>query len=231
MTFGIVVVAAGLGTRLGAHLPKALVPVAGRPLLWYAVHAALQAAPAAVVVAAPPTHLDETLAVTEPLSRSHGSCVHVVPGGVERGDSVLAGVRWLPEQCDVVLVHDAARAFAPAALFTRVAAAVTEDVPGVVPGLPVVDTVKSIDARGLVLSTPDRAGLRLVQTPQGFRREVLLAAHAAHGSLATDDAGLLERLGVPVLVVEGDPAAYKVTTAADLARAEAEQRAVAARPR
>ncbi len=207
---------------MGANLPKAFVTVAGRPLLWYAADAALRARPDAVVVAAPAAHLDQALAILEPLSRHHAIPVQVVPGGAERGDSVLAALRWLPDGCDVVLVHDAARAFAPAALFQRVAAAVSARVPGVVPGLSVVDTVKAVDADGLVTSTPDRASLRVVQTPQGFRRDVLVEAHARHGSVATDDAGLVERLGLPVLVVDGDPAAYKITTPADLARAEAQ---------
>jgi 2-C-methyl-D-erythritol 4-phosphate cytidylyltransferase len=97
---------------------------------------------------------------------------------------------------------------------------VSEAVPAVVPVLPVVDTVKVVDADGLVVSTPDRATLRIVQTPQGFRRDVLLAAHAAHGSLATDDAGLVELLGLRVGTVPGDPVALKVTTPEDLAYAE-----------
>lgn len=220
MSVGVVIVAAGSGSRLGASVPKAFVLVGGRPLLEYAVRAALSACPAAVVVAAPASHVDEALDLVEPLSREHGIPVQVVPGGAERGDSVLAGVRWLPEACDVVLVHDAARAFTPSAVFERVAAAVTEAAPAVVPVMPVVDTVKVVDAEGFVVSTPGRAALRIVQTPQGFRRDVLLAAHAAHGSLATDDAGLVELLGLRVGTVPGDPAAYKITSPADLAHAE-----------
>jgi 2-C-methyl-D-erythritol 4-phosphate cytidylyltransferase len=111
-------------------------------------------------------------------------------------------------------------AFTPSAVFERVAAAVTEAAPAVVPVMPVVDTVKVVDAEGFVVSTPGRAALRIVQTPQGFRRDVLLAAHAAHGSLATDDAGLVELLGLRVGTVPGDPAAYKITSPADLAHAE-----------
>lgn len=225
MSVGIVIVAAGSGTRLGADVPKAFVTVAGRPLLEYAARSALAARPAAVVVAAPATHVDDAIEVLEPLSREHGIPVQVVPGGAERGDSVLAAVRWLPEECEVVLVHDAARAFAPPELFQRVAAAVSQESPAVVPGLAVIDTVKVVDGHGLVVATPDRDSLRIVQTPQGFRREVLLAAHAAYGSLATDDAGLVERLGRPVLVVDGDPAAHKITTPEDLARAQADRRA------
>ncbi len=163
--------------------------------------------------------MDAAIDVTEPLSRAYGIPVQVVPGGAERGDSVLAAVRWLPAECDLVLIHDAARAFATSALFDRVAAAVTADTPAVVPGEPVVDTIKTVDGNGFVVGTPDRALLRAVQTPQGFVRDVLLEAHAAYGSVATDDAGLVERLGRPVLVVAGESDAFKVTTPDDLARA------------
>ena len=219
MSVGVVIVAAGPGTRLGAAVPKAFVTVAGRPLLWYAVRSALLAGPAAVVVAAPGSHVDDAIGLLEPLSREHGIPVQVVPGGVERGDSVLVAVRWLPAECDVVLVHDAARAFAPPELFERVAAAITEVTAAVVPGLPVVDTIKSVDADGIITGTPDRAGLRAVQTPQGFDAEVLRAAYAS-GLSATDDAALVETLGHHVRVVAGDPLAFKVTTPEDLARAE-----------
>ncbi len=219
-SFGVVVVAAGSGSRLGAPVPKAFVELAGHPLLEYAVRSALRARPSIVVVAAPATHVDEAVDLLEPLSREHGIPVQVVPGGAERGDSVLAAVRWLPAACEVVLVHDAARALAPAALFAAVAGAVTPDVPAVVPGLPVVDTIKSVDDAGLVTATLDRSRLRTVQTPQGFRREVLVEAHRVHGSLATDDAGLVERLGLPVRVIDGHPAARKITTPEDLLHAE-----------
>lgn len=220
MGFGVVVVAAGSGTRLGAAAPKAFVTIAGRPLLWYAVRAALQAGPRAVVVAAPSTHLDAAADLLEPLSREHGIPVQVVPGGAERGDSVLAATRWLPADVQTVLVHDAARALAPAALFGVVAAAVTTEIPAIVPVLPVVDTVKVVDSAGLVVRTAERDSLRIAQTPQGFRREVLLAAHAAHGSLATDDAALVELLGERVGTVPGHPDALKITTPADLEQAE-----------
>ncbi len=235
MTVGIVVVAAGAGTRLGAAEPKAFVPVAGKPLLWYAMRSALRATAlpcasssgtnslstelisvAAVVVVVPASHTDQAAELVEPLSREFAVPVQVVPGGVERGDSVLIGLRWLPDGCAVVLIHDAARAFAPPALFARVAAAVDVTTPAVVPGLPVVDTVKIVDAAGRVTATPDRSALRIVQTPQGFRRDMLERAHAEAGSSATDDATLVERLGAPVRVVEGELTAYKITTPEDL---------------
>ena len=118
-----------------------------------------------------------------------------------------------------MLVHDAARCLTPLAVFERVVAAVAGGAAGAVPGIPLVDTVKSVTADGVITGTPDRATLRAVQTPQGFRREVLLAAHA-DGVRTTDDAALVERSGHHVVVVEGDPLAFKVTTPDDLDRAE-----------
>ncbi|NUR80484.1 MAG: 2-C-methyl-D-erythritol 4-phosphate cytidylyltransferase [Dermatophilaceae bacterium] len=141
--------------------------------------------------------------------------VTVVVGGAERGDSVAAGLAVLGEAVEIVLVHDAARCLTPVAVFDRVVTAVAGGAAAVVPGTLVVDTVKQVDADGFVVATPDRSALRAVQTPQGFRRDVLERAHAV-SSDATDDAGLVERLGERVLVVEGDARALKVTTPADL---------------
>jgi 2-C-methyl-D-erythritol 4-phosphate cytidylyltransferase len=118
-----------------------------------------------------------------------------------------------------VLVHDAARGLTPSSLFASVAAAVAGGAAAVVPGLPVVDTIKQVDDSGTVVATPPRAALRAIQTPQGFRREVLDRAHAEAGTHAvTDDATLVEALGLPVLVVPGDPRAHKVTTPEDVDR-------------
>ena len=127
----------------------------------------------------------------------------------------------LPPEVDVVLVHDAARPLTPPSLIESVARAVLDGAKAVVPGLPIPDTVKRVDPSGRVLGTVDRSGLRAVQTPQGFSRALLETAHArGHGDL-TDDAGLVEQLGQPVLVIPGEEAAFKVTHPADLVRAEA----------
>ncbi len=158
-----------------------------------------------VVVAAPPG-----LTVS-------GACV--VAGGASRSASVRAMLAALPAEVTTVLVHDAARPLAPVEIARRVLAALASGERAVVPVLPVADTVKLVDGRGYVRETPDRAALRAVQTPQGFVRSVLVDAHAAGGD-ATDDAALVEALGVPVLTVSGDPAARKITTPADLAAAE-----------
>jgi 2-C-methyl-D-erythritol 4-phosphate cytidylyltransferase/2-C-methyl-D-erythritol 2,4-cyclodiphosphate synthase len=141
-----------------------------------------------------------------------------VAGGATRSDSVRAALAAADPGLPIVLVHDAARAFAPVDLVERVAEAVRRGHPVVVPGLAVTDTVKQVDPDGRVLSTPDRAALRAVQTPQGFTRQALLTAHASGGG-ATDDAALAEALGIPVTVIEGSSEAWKVTTPDDLARA------------
>lgn len=144
-----------------------------------------------------------------------------VAGGAERTDSVAAGLAALDPGCDIVLIHDAARCLAPLTLFQRVVEAVRAGAAGAVPGLPVIDTVKTVDPDGVVTGTPDRASLRAIQTPQGFRASVLRDAYAAAaGRPATDDAALVESAGGRVVVVDGDPLAFKVTTAADLAHAE-----------
>lgn len=147
----------------------------------------------------------------------------VVPGGATRQRSVWHGLQALAESdVDVVLVHDAARCLAPPGLFARVTAAVRAGSDAVVPALAVTDTIRAVDD-GIV----DRARLRAVQTPQGFRRDVLLSAHAEaaaqaddESTAATDDAGLVERHGGTVVLVDGDPLAFKITTPFDLVLAE-----------
>ena len=215
---GVVVVAAGSGSRLGAALPKAFVPLAGRPLLGHAVDTVARCPRlAAVVVVVPAEQADRGAALWAGVGLPPDAVV--VAGGPERTDSVAAGLAALGEEVDVVLVHDAARCLTPLAVFERVVDAVARGAAGAVPGLPVVDTVKTVDAEGVITGTPDRATLRAVQTPQGFRREVLATAYRS-GVQATDDAALVERCGHHVVVVDGDPLAFKVTTSDDLVRAE-----------
>jgi 2-C-methyl-D-erythritol 4-phosphate cytidylyltransferase len=167
-----------------------------------------------VVVVAPQTHLSAARAVVDATARPE--VVDVVPGGAERTASVAAGLAALRPDDAVVLVHDAARALAPPRLFDAVIAAVRSGAEAVVPGLPVVDTIKTVDGAGVVEDTPDRDRLRAVQTPQGFTRSLLERAHAS-GASASDDAGLAERIGAQVHVVPGDARAMKVTTPHDLA--------------
>jgi len=223
-----------MGVRLGVGMPKALVRIGGRTLVEHAVDRAgscglSRPEPAeavskpgpAIVVVAPATHLAQFRALLPGVT--------VIPGGAERTDSVAAGLAALPPEVEIVLVHDAARALAPSSLFDAVAAAVAAGADGVVPGLPVSDTVKQVDGDGRVVATPDRATLRAVQTPQGFRRAALQAAHARGGD-ATDDAMLLERSGGTVQVIDGDPLAMKITLPPDVEAAERLLQAVAVEP-
>ncbi|UZJ26698.1 2-C-methyl-D-erythritol 4-phosphate cytidylyltransferase [Rhodococcus antarcticus] len=210
-----VVPAAGRGLRLGADTAKALVPLRGVTLLRRCVDGLLDSGVVDLVVVVAPAELVETARAELPPE------VVVVPGGLERSDSVRAGLDEAARRApgaEHVLVHDAARALTPAALVGDVVAALRAGAVAVVPALPVTDTIKAVDAAGVVTGTPERASLRAVQTPQGFTVEVLRAAHA--GALAaTDDAALVERAGSTVHTVPGHPLAFKITTATDLALA------------
>ncbi|MEU6078037.1 2-C-methyl-D-erythritol 4-phosphate cytidylyltransferase [Micromonospora sp. NPDC047074] len=212
----VLVPAAGAGVRLGPGRPKALRLLAGEPLLVHAVRR-LAAAPSVhtIVVAAPAAEMAAVRDLLAPVAP-----VTVVPGGAERQASVAAALAAVPPGPEIVLVHDAARALTPADLVESVAAAVRAGNDAVIPVLPVVDTIKEVGADEVVLGTVDRSALRAVQTPQGFRRAVLTAAHAAAGDPLTDDAGLVEKLGVPVACVPGSEYALKVTRPFDLALAE-----------
>lgn len=190
-------------------------------MLVYAVRALVEARLVDwVVVAAPP---GEVAQVSTLLSAQVPADVLVVAGGTTRQESVARALAALDPDVDVVLVHDAARPLAPSGLADRVAAAVQAGAGAVVPGVPVFDTVKRLDADGAVTETLDRTALRAVQTPQGFVRAVLAEAHAADPApgTATDDAALVERLGRPVWLVPGHEEAFKVTRPLDLLLAEA----------
>ncbi|MEU7848751.1 2-C-methyl-D-erythritol 4-phosphate cytidylyltransferase [Micromonospora parva] len=212
----VLVPAAGAGVRLGPGRPKALRLLAGEPLLVHAVRR-LAAAPSVhtIVVAAPTAEVQAVREVLAPVAP-----VTVVPGGAERQASVAAALAAVPPGPTIVLVHDAARALTPPELVESVAAAVRGGRDAVIPVLPVVDTIKEVGAGEVVLGTVDRSALRAVQTPQGFRRAVLSAAHAAAGDSLTDDAGLVEKQGVEVSCVPGSEYALKITRPFDLALAE-----------
>ena len=215
MTVGVLVPAAGLGVRLGPGGPKSLRLLAGEPLLVHAVRG-LRACPSVgpVVVAAPAADVDGVRALLAPYD------VVVVAGGAERQDSVRAALSALGPDVDLVLVHDAARCLTPVAVVEAVVDALRRGAEAVVPVLPVADTVKQV-AGDQVVATVDRAALRAVQTPQGFRRGRLEQAHAAAGTALTDDAGLVEALGRTVVTVPGADEAFKVTRPLDLLLAEA----------
>lgn len=213
---GALVPAAGRGERLGPGGPKALRLLCGEPLLVHAVRR-LRAAPSVgpVVVAAPPGRVDDVARLLSGLDAT------VVPGGAERQTSVALALAALPADVGLVLVHDAARCLVPVAVVEAVVAALRAGAPAVVPVLPVADTVKQVDAEGTVLRTIPRADLRTVQTPQGFARDVLERAHRSGVSGATDDASMVEALGLLVATVTGAQEAFKVTRPLDLLLAEA----------
>jgi 2-C-methyl-D-erythritol 4-phosphate cytidylyltransferase len=219
---GVVLVAAGRSTRLGAGQPKQYQPVGGVPMVLRALRP-FTAHPevAQVVLVLPPAD-----AATPPefLRRLAGAGLLVVPGGPERSDSVAAGLAALASACTTVLVHDAARPFVERPVIDAVIARARAG-EGAVAAVPVSDTLKeaSPEDPSLVGRTVPRDGLWRAQTPQGFPRAVLERAHAAapdSAAAATDDAALVERIGVPVRLVPDSPRNLKVTTAEDLALAE-----------
>ena len=210
-----VVTAAGSGERLGAGIPKAFVELGGRTMLEHAVDGLLVSGVIGrVVVAVPADRVSQAAALL-------GDRATVVEGGAERHDSVGRALAAVGD-AEFILVHDAARPFTPADQIRRVVAALVDGVRAVIPVLRVVDTVKVVDANGVVLGTPERAGLRAVLTPQGFEAALLRRAYERVGSFAgTDDASLVENLGTPVHTVDGDVLAFKITTPLDLRLARA----------
>lgn len=212
-----VVPAAGSGERLAAGIPKAFCEIAGRTLLERAVAGLLESGVVDhVVVAVPADRIDEA-------KRVLAGRATVVAGGPDRTRSVDLALAALPVAAAYVLVHDAARALTPPTLITRVVDALRAGHDAVVPALRLHDTIKAVDANGVVLGTPERDGLRAVQTPQGFATDLLLRAYRAGAGAAgfTDDASLVEHVGGQVQVVDGDPLAFKITTQLDLLLAEA----------
>lgn len=216
----VVIVAAGSGERLGAGGPKALVEVAGRPLLAWSLDAVERAeGVGAVVIAAPTGYDDEIRAITGGVS--------VVPGGPSRSESVANALEEVDSE--FVVVHDAARPLATASLFDAVISGLASDAgcDALIASAPVADTLKRALA-GRVIETVPRSELWAVQTPQAFRAEALreaLAADAEALARATDDASLIEAAGGVVRVFPWDEPNLKVTTPADLAIAEALLRA------
>lgn len=220
MKVGCVIPAAGRGERMGGGTPKALRTLAGASLLEHAVRAmASSRSVTNVVVAAPAGSVESIAALMASLRLSPR--IDVVAGGATRTESVIRGVAALPQDCTVILVHDAARPLVPTDVVDRVVGAVAAGAPAVVPVIGVVDTIKQVDPAGQVVRTVDRSELRAAQTPQGFAADVLRKALDADPAEATDDTGIVEQLGIPVIVVPGDEEAMKVTRPIDLLLAEA----------
>lgn len=215
MSVAVILVAAGRGERLGAGAPKALVRVAGTTLLEHAISRALGTENLSqLVITATPGHLDEFLALASPHVPSRVELT-VVPGGETRQQSIALALAEVNHTAQIVLVHDTARAFTPSEVFNRVAKEVSDTGFGVVPVVPVHDTVKRASGDE-VLETVDRTELRAAQTPQGFPATLLREAYAAVTEEHTDDASLVQSLGHRVLSVPGDRMGMKVTTQDDL---------------
>lgn len=218
---GVVIVAAGTGSRTGSSELKQFRWVAGKPMLLHSVQRFMERADVAVVIAVlPRSHAGDP---PPWLFQCDVDRLLVSTGGRERGDSVYAGLEDLPTEVRLVLVHDAARPLADADTIERVVAAARAGT-GAVAAIPLIDTLKEVDDDGRVLRTIARTRLWRAQTPQGFPRDMIerayVEARAQHIS-ATDDAALCERLGMPVVVVRGSERAMKVTDEADFARVEA----------
>ena len=216
-----VVPAAGSGQRLAAGVPKAFFHLDVHTLVERAVSGLLESGVVdRVVVAVPAERTGQAKLIL-------GRDVTVVAGGANRRESVGRALTAIAdaEEPNFVLVHDAARALTPPALVVRVVEALRAGHSAVVPALPLSDTVKAVDGNGVVLGTPERAGLRAVQTPQGLATELLLRAYQRAADLAgadfTDDASLVEHIGGQVQVVDGDPLAFKITTRWDILLAQA----------
>lgn len=220
MTVSVIVVAAGSGERLAATSPKAFVSVAGKTLLEHALSAlndtdhTLQ-----VVIVAP----EKWLGAAEDLGGKTLDSRHsqsVVAGGATRSDSVRAGLGQVDSAATTVLIHDAARALCPPEVFNRVIDAINSGAVAVIPAIEVVDTLSPIDhATGVTGAAVDRSALAIVQTPQGFSRDVIVQAHDAFPENATDDAEIARLAGHQVISVPGDARAFKITHPADLERA------------
>jgi 2-C-methyl-D-erythritol 4-phosphate cytidylyltransferase len=218
---GVVVVAAGQGSRLGGEVPKQFLPLGGIPVLLRAIRPfASHPEVARVVVVLAPAHAERPPEFLAPLA---GSGLTIVAGGRERSDSVAAGLRALPSDCEIVLVHDGARPFVERSVIDAVIAhARTGE--GAVAAVPVSDTLKqqATDDPTRVSGTVSRDGLWRAQTPQGFPRRLLERAYArARQVPATDDASLVEACGATVRLVPDSSRNVKITTREDLALAEA----------
>ena len=216
----LLIAAAGSGRRMGADCNKLLLPLLGRPVLAWTLDAAFAASDIRWIgVIGQP--LDQ--AAIAPLLEGAPKPVVWIQGGATRQESVERGLAALPGDAEHVLIHDGARCLVESALFNRCARAVQEG-GAVIAATPVTDTIKRVDAQGVIADTPDRAELWAAQTPQGFAVASLRQGHdqaKARGWSVTDDASLFERLGWDVRVLDAGPANIKVTTPFDLTVAEA----------
>lgn len=205
-----IIAGAGMGHRLGADIPKALIQIQGITLLERAF-ISLSKVVDEIVITAPAGYEEQFKAIV-------GQSAQVITGGVLRSDSIRVALKALSPSVESVLIHDAARALASSALAARVLAELRSGQSAVIPVMKVIDTIKEIDRDGFVRATPDRSSLVAAQTPQGFNRQVLERAHSASDD-ATDDAALVEAIGVKVKTIEGEASAFKITTKEDIGQA------------
>ncbi len=218
---GVIIVAGGKGARAGGSELKQFRWVAGKPMLLHSLQTFQQRSDVAmVVVVLPHEHVGDP---PPWLFQCDTERLLLSVGGRERSDSVRNGLEDLPDDIAIVAVHDAARPLVTSRMIEDVIAEARRG-HGAAPGLPVVDTLKSVDENGIIDGTVDRSRIVRIQTPQAFPRTMIESAHAAalrDGIKATDDAALCERLGFPIVVVPGSERALKITTDADFVRADA----------
>ena len=205
-----IIAGAGMGHRLGAQIPKALIQIQGITLLERAF-ISLSKVVDEIIITAPEGYEEQFKAIV-------GQSAEVITGGVLRSDSIRVALKALSPSVESVLIHDAARALASSALAAKVLDELRSGHSAVIPVLKVIDTIKEIDRDGFVRATPDRSSLVAAQTPQGFNRQVLERAHSASDD-ATDDAALVEAIGVKVKTIEGEASAFKITTKEDIGQA------------
>lgn len=218
---GVIVVAAGKGTRMGTQDSKQFLTLGGKPIL---VHTLERLGRVDIVERIVVVTAAEHIARCESYIGRYGlkKIAQIVPGGRERQDSVRAGIEALGDAVEWVMVHDGVRPF-PAEAHVRRCYETARETEAAVLAVPVKDTIKVVDADGVIQSTPDRRSLWAIQTPQAFRLSLLREAHeqaTRDGFAGTDDAMLVERLGVKVRVVEADYYNIKITTPEDLPWAE-----------
>jgi len=209
-----IIPAAGSGVRLGADIPKAFLELGGLSLLTRSA-LAMSAVADVLIIAAPIDGLDEASAQLSQVDAE----IHIVAGGEHRQESVANALRMVPEDVAIVLVHDAARPLVPMKVTQDVVSAVRNGAKAVIPVISLVDTIKRVNNQGVAIETVDRNQLRRVQTPQGFDRATLDLAYQNPEVVATDDAGLMDALGIPVVTVAGDESSLKITTMSDVQHA------------
>src|SRR5271156_1004852 len=221
MTASAIIVAAGSGVRLGSGAPKAFVKIAGRTMLSYSLATVRQVSAIGEVVITVPEGFEKA-ARAEVAAAGLSVPVKITMGGIERQDSVRIALELTSAESELVIVHDAARPLATPAIFEACLSAAAR-AGGAIAAIPVSDTLKRV-ADGAISATVPRVGLWQAQTPQAFRRVLLVTAHQRALSekiAATDDADLVERTGARVEVVEASTNNIKITTPSDLAIVEA----------